>query len=50
MVFFGGCGGEANEEGIEVFEHLAPEVVDGTVAFVDDDDIEFFDGDSRGCS
>ena len=42
---FGGCGGEANEEGIEVFEHLAPEVVDGAVAFVDDDDIERFDGD-----
>ena len=42
---FGGCGGEANEEGIEVFEHLAPEVVDGAVAFVDDDDIELFDGD-----
>ena len=43
---FGGCGGEANEEGIEVFEHLAPEVVDGAVAFVDDDDIELFDGDA----
>ena len=42
---FGGCGGEANEEGIEVFEHLAPEVVDGAVAFVDDDYIELFDGD-----
>lgn len=42
---FGGCGGQPNEEGIEVFEHLAPEVVDGAVAFVDDDDIELFDGD-----
>lgn len=42
---FGGCGGEANEEGIKVFEHLAPEVVDGAVAFVNDDDIELFDGD-----
>jgi len=42
---FGGCGSEANEEGIEVFEHLTPEVVDGAVAFVDDDDIELFDGD-----
>ena len=42
---FGRRSREANEEGIEVFEYLAPEVVDGAVAFVDDDDIEFFDGD-----
>ena len=43
---FGGCGGEADEEGIEIFEHLTPEVVDGAVAFVDDDDIELFNGDA----
>ena len=40
--FFGGCGSEANKEGIEVFEHLTPEVVDGAVAFINDNDIERF--------
>ena len=38
-----GGGGEADEEGIEVVEDLTPEVVDGTVAFVDDDEVEGLD-------
>src|SRR5690554_1116838 len=33
-------GGQAHQVGIEVFNHLPPEVVDGAVAFVDDDDVE----------
>jgi len=42
---FGGGGGEADEVGVEVFEDLAPEVVDGAVTFVDDDDVKGFGGD-----
>ncbi len=42
-----GRGGEADEVGIEVFEHLCPEVVDGPMAFVGDDDVEGLDGDGR---
>jgi len=38
-------GGEADEEGVEVFDDLAPEVVDGAVAFIDDDEVEVLDGD-----
>ena len=33
-------GGEADQEGVEVVEHLLPEVVDGAVAFIDDDEVE----------
>ena len=40
-----GRGGEADEVGIEVFQHLRPEVVDGPVAFVGDDDVEGFNRD-----
>ena len=40
-----GSGGEADEEGVEVFEDLPPQVVDGAVAFVDDDEVEGLDGD-----
>ena len=40
-------GGEADEEGIEVFQHLPPEAVDGAVALVGDDEVEGFDGDGR---
>jgi len=40
-----GRGGEADEEAVEVFEHLPPEIVDGAVALVGDDDIEFLDGE-----
>ena len=39
-------GGEADQGGVEVFEHLAPEVVDGAVAFVGDDEVEGLDGES----
>ena len=42
-----GRGGEADEVGIEVFQHLRPEVVDGPVAFVGDDDVEGLNGDGR---
>jgi hypothetical protein len=40
-------GGEADEIGIEVFEHLAPEIVDGAVAFIGDDEVEGLDRDVR---
>ena len=33
--------------GVEVFQHLSPEVVDGAVALVGDDDVEGLDGDGR---
>ena len=40
-----GRGREADERGVEVFEHLPPEVVDGAMALVGDDEIELLDGD-----
>ena len=40
-------GREADQEGVEIFEDLFPEVVDAAVAFVDDDEIEEFDGELR---
>ena len=40
-------GGEADEVGVEVVEHLSPQRVDGAVAFVDDDDVEVL-GRDRG--
>ncbi len=43
----GGRGGEADEVGVEVFQHLRPEVVDGAVALVGDDEVEGLDGDLR---
>ena len=43
----GGRGGEADQEGVEVFEHLAPEVVDRAVALVDDDEVEGLDRECR---
>ncbi len=36
----GGRGGEADQEGIEVEQHLAPQLVDGAVALVHDDEVE----------
>src|SRR6266446_9104143 len=42
----GGRGSEADQEGVEIFEDLAPEVVDRAVALVDDYKIEVFDGDA----
>ena len=42
-----GCGGEADEVSIEVFKHLCPVVVDGSVAFVGDDDVEGFNRNNR---
>ncbi len=40
-------GGEADEEGVEVLEHLAPHAIDGAVAFVDDDHVERLDRQRR---
>ena len=42
-------GGQADQEGIEVFENLPPDVVDAAVAFIDHDEIERLDGDLRRC-
>ncbi len=39
-----GRGSEADEEGVEVLEHLTPHAIDRTVALVDDDHIEGLDG------
>ena len=38
-------GGKTNEEGVEVIQHLPPEIVDRAVAFIDDDEVEVLDGD-----
>src|SRR5208282_4601671 len=35
--------GKADKRGVEVFEHLPPEVVDGAVALVGDNEVEFLD-------
>jgi len=40
------CRGQADEGGVEVFEDLAPEAVDGAVALVGDDEVEGLDGDA----
>ena len=42
-----GRGGEADQEGVEVVQHLFPEVVDAPVAFVDDDEVEELNGQFR---
>ena len=42
-----GRGGKADDVGVEIFQHLAPEMIDGAVAFVGDDDVEGLDGDGR---
>ncbi len=42
-----GRGGEADQVGVEVVEHLAPQLVDGAVGFVGDDDVEALDRDRR---
>ena len=39
--------GEADQMGVEVFQHLAPEIVDRPVALVGNDDVEGLDGDGR---
>ena len=41
-------GREPQHEGVEVAKHVPPLVEDGTVAFVDDDEVEGLDGDLRG--
>ena len=40
-------GGEADQMGVEVFQHLAPEIVDRAVALVGDDDVEGLDRECR---
>ena len=42
-----GGGRETDEEGVEVEQHLAPDVVDGPVALVDDDEIEVLGWNGR---
>ena len=42
-----GCGGQADQAGIKVVEHLFPQVVDRAMAFVDDDEIEGLNRDGR---
>ena len=45
----GGRGGQADQEGVEVFQHLPPDVVDRAVALIDDDEVERLDGNLRRC-
>ena len=40
---FSRCSGETDEKGVEVFENLAPEIVDGAMTFVGDDEVEGLD-------
>ena len=42
-----GRGGQANQEGIEVFQRLPPQVVDRAVALVGDNEVELFYGKVR---
>ncbi len=42
-----GRGGEADQEGVEVFHHLSPERVDRAVALVDEHHVEGLDGHVR---
>ena len=41
----GGRCGQSDQEAVEVLKHLPPEVVDGAVTLVGDDDVEGLDGD-----
>ena len=43
-----GCrrGGQPDQERVEVVQHLAPKVVDGSVALIDDGEIKGLDGDA----
>ena len=41
--------GQADQVGVEVFQHLAPEVVNGPVALVGEDDVERLDRYSMIC-
>ena len=40
----GGCRGQSDQEAVEVLQHLPPEVVDGAVTLVGNDDVESLDG------
>ena len=42
-----GRGTQADQAGVEVVEHLLPQVVDAAVAFVDDDEVERLHGHRR---
>ena len=42
-----GRGRQADDEGVEVVEHLSPQPVDGAMALVHDDEVEELDGDGR---
>ena len=41
------CCRQSDDEAIEVFQYLPPQMVDGAVAFVGNNKIELFDGDFR---
>jgi len=41
-------GSEADDAGVKVFQHLPPQVIDGAVAFVGDDEVKHFNG--RACA
>ena len=41
----GGCRGQSDKEAVEVLQHLPPQVVDGAVTLVGNDDVERLDGD-----
>ena len=43
----GGRGSQSDQEGVKVLENLAPDVVNGAVAFVDEDHVERLDGEAR---
>jgi hypothetical protein len=42
-----GRGGKTDDMGVEIFQHLTPEMVNGAVAFVGDDDVKGLDGNRR---
>ena len=35
-----GCGGQADQVGVEVVQHLPPQVVDGAVTLIDEDEVK----------
>ncbi len=45
----GGRGRQADQEGIEILQHLPPQIVDRAVALVGDDEIDRSRWGSRGC-
>ena len=44
---FAGRGRKANDISVKIFQHLAPEIINGAVAFIRDDKVKGFDGNGR---